>query len=209
MTAREDRFNRIVSGMESQLKDHKILSQDDKTVLLGNPNGCSNFRCEIISSGGYLIVCGDNDIMCFGYDGKTTVQQKIAWMGRPFSEYVREKAHIGMTSGLGCEVFDSEIAVEEIHDHMMDPGSEEGDREGWKRVKVRVCEVWPDETDFAKPIDEVLKLEAGDIEQRDLWDIIYKELEDCEHLDIGVVPSGRLISAWCLVKKANELLHAG
>jgi hypothetical protein len=206
MTTREDRFNEIVAGMERQIKDHRILAQDNKTILLGNPNGCFNFRCEIISSGGYLIVCGDNDIMCFGGGGKTTVQDKIVWIGRQFSSYVREKAHIGMT-GVGCEEFDSDVAADEIRQYMTDPYEDERFKEAWKRIKVRAIEAFPNDSQLNAPIEEVVKLEMCEVDQRELQEIIYDEMEDPEHLDVGVVPSRRLIAAWCLVKKANDLLQ--
>ena len=189
-TMDERRIERLVATAKDSLKDHVIRSEGERFVEIGAPGDC-NMQCMLAFGLGHLAVFGDNNPVVFAYyNDSGGITGAIRWMSCDNLSYVRKKATIGMTH-LGTKVFDLEIARAEADDH-----AAEALREGSRLVAAR----W---TEIAKRLrnnDEWTEQQAHEMAYGVLGD---SELFD----DLGIVVSERVVWAWMLVRKANELLR--
>jgi len=184
-----------VEMADKSLKDLAILRHDNwpggGLVIVGNPNGSSCYRCEIVLvPSGHLILTGDLDTMVWGRFGGGAVREAIHWMARSdVSYYVKQKANIGM-GRIGCEEFELPVAIWEAREYLRDAQRDEcSSAEKWKII--------------------VAKLESEDEEWSHylVSELLYNTLCDCEYPNLGMVPSQRLLWAWSLLRKADALFH--
>jgi len=182
------------------LKDHVILCHEQNErvgiVEVGNRSGSSVHRCELmlVTHSGHLVMTGDHDTICWArYQGGGGVAGAIAWMARSgVCGYVREKASIGMGQ-IGVEDWSAEVALDQALDYLRE-AKEEATVEA---RAVNEVELW------LKVIDMIRDC----AHQQKIIEHIADHDSDCERLDLGVVPSQRLLWGWSIVKKADELLR--
>jgi len=184
------------------LSDHVVLHHEQHErvgiVEVGKPNGSFEHRCEIVlvRHSGHLVVTGDHDTMCFGrYSGPNRVSAAIAWMARDgVCGYVREKASIGM-SGVGVDTWIAEVALSQAESYRDDVYEQEAQSIG-DEYALREARLWR----------EVAHMIRDGYEQNSILEHIYDNDGDGERCDIGVVPSQRLLWAWSIIRKADQLL---
>lgn len=193
------------------LKDHVILhhEQNDRVgiVEVGNRNGSNIHRCELMLAmhSGHLVLTGDHDTICWGrYRGGHGVVGAIAWIARDgVFGYVREKASIGMGQ-VGVEEWKAEVAFYEAVGNLREAQKElDEDRDQAGIVPDGHDDHLTSEVDLW---NEVIKLIRNGHHQQDVIERIAHHDCDCERLDLGMVPSQRLLWGWSIVRKADELL---
>lgn len=176
---------------DSCLAEHQILYRDSNKVTVGKP-GRSEYRCDLILSGAYLIMVGDCDTMVFAYYSGKTVDGAIEWMARSdVSYYVRQKANIGMNN-VACDDFDAEVALWEARDFLRD--AIEND--------CRTVDSW------RKVVEALEDEDREEWQENELADFMYRTFADPDFCEIGLVPSHRLMWAWSIVRTAHRLLEA-
>lgn len=194
----KDYVNDHVKLAEGSLKDLAILRHDQWAgrggiITVGNPNGSSVYRCDImLSPAGYLILTGDLDTVVWGGYCGDTVAGAVEWMARSdVSYYVHQKANIGM-GNVGCDDFDEGVAVWEAKDYLRD--AIEGDcisRKDWEEV-----------------VENLTDPNVGTWDAHSVGEMIYGIMNDPECTSIGNVASQRLLWGWSVMRKTNELLQA-
>jgi len=172
----------------SSLSASTILSRGPgEQILVGRKNS-SMYKCSLILSGPYLIMVGDLDTVVFAYSDSKTIDEAVRWIGSSGIGYVLPKAQVGM-GHVGCENFEQEVALHEVLDHI-----KHEDEEEWKDKWTDVLQYLRDNTVHDQ------------WEHQEFVEFMYKTLDDCELLSIGVCPSQRVLWGWAMCKHAVKLL---
>lgn len=174
-----------VKRSDESLAEHIILTRGPgERIVVGKPDR-SEYRCTLMLAQSYLVLVGDLDTMVWAHCPYAKIEQAISWMStEDVGYYVLQKAQIGMGS-VGCESYIPEVALQQA----MDMAADESENENGKK--------WSSIVDY---------IQESDHNNNSLDAMVYETFDDCEMLGMGMCPSPRLLWAWSIVRKANELL---
>jgi len=161
------------------------------TWVIKKPGSSSYWTQIIVTFDHSLIVHGDaTDVVCFSrYHGAVndTARDVVAWIANKDIQGVTEKAVIG-TGRDACRTYDEDVALHDLLEYAEIYGKDD------------------------PQLKETLLKAARRLEDEDLEDVrrwVYEETGDPEFTNFGAVTSSRVLWAWFLVQKLQELLHEG
>ena len=183
---------------KNNLKNHRITKAGENYWIFRDPAN-SFYWCQIIvTEDRSVIVHGDVDLVCFQrFCGDPGLTRPIQWVAESSLDYLKGKAVRGIGHS-NVYTFDESVALYEAiqrrDQHLKDGTDEEGEIDEYEK---KAADKWAEVIEF---------LEEESPDQRELQEFIYETFEDPEELDIGEVPSARLILAWLIIRKLWDVL---